>query len=104
LKIILTILVLSTGEVLLATADAAVGGTMVVAVRFDSGLIVCADKRSHLEGPSGSENVYRDDDVKITIVNQNGGFATAGVPIFERDDGVRTFDADQQLPSRRRVH
>ena len=70
---------------------------MVVAVRFDSGLIVCADKRSHLEGPSGPENVYRDDDVKITIVNQNGGFATAGVPIFERDDGVRTFDADRLI-------
>lgn len=50
--------------------------------------LICLDGQGVADGP------YRDNDVKITIVNQNGGFETAGVPIFERDDGVRTFDAD----------
>lgn len=95
MKISLAVLVLFATEVpLIASPDVAVGGTMVVAVRFDNGLVICADKRSHLDSPGA---IYRDDDVKMTIVNQNGGFATAGVPIFEREDGVRTFDADRLI-------
>lgn len=78
-------------------------GTMVVAVRFNSGLVVCADKRSHLDGPGLTMGNYRDDDVKITIVGQSGGFVTAGVPILERADGVRVFDADRVIADYLRV-
>jgi len=53
---------------LLGASDVAVGGTMVVAVRFREGLVVCADKRSHLHGPGLPKGCYRDDDVKITLV------------------------------------
>ena len=78
-------------------------GTMVVAVRFNNGLVVCADKRSHLDGPGLTMGNYRDDDVKITIVGQSGGFVTAGVPILERADGVRVFDADEVIADYLRV-
>ena len=78
-------------------ADVTVGGTMVVAVRFRDGLVVCADKRSHLDGPGQPQGNYRDDDVKITLLDRTGGFVTAGVPILQRFDGVRVFDADQLI-------
>jgi hypothetical protein len=70
---------------------------MVVAVRFKDGLVVCADKRSHRDGPGQPNGNYRDDDVKITLVTPVGGFVTAGVPILETGDGVRVFDADQVI-------
>lgn len=91
------IFVLATQVAVLGETDVAVRGTMVVAVRFRDGLVVCADKRSHLDGPGLPKGNYRDDDVKITLVNQSGGFVTAGVPILERSDGVRVFDADRLL-------
>ena len=78
-------------------ADVTIGGTMVVAVRFRDGLVVCADKRSHLDGPGQPQGNYRDDDVKITLLDRTGGFVTAGVPILQRFDGVRVFDADQLI-------
>lgn len=78
-------------------ADIAKQGTMVVAVRFREGLVVCADKRSHLDGADLPKGNYRDDDIKITLVTKSGGFVTAGVPILERTDGVRVFDADRLL-------
>jgi len=78
--------------------DVAEGGTMAVAVRFKDGLVVCADKRSHLDGPGLPDGNYRDDDVKITLINEMGGFVTAGFPIIlERVDGVRVFDADRVI-------
>lgn len=70
---------------------------MVVAVRFKDGLVVCADKRSHLEAPGLPKGNYRDDDVKITLVDTIGGFVTAGVPILETGNGVRVFDADRVI-------
>ena len=70
---------------------------MVVAVRFRDGLVVCADKRSHLDGPGLPKGKYRDDDVKITLIDSIGGFVTAGVPILETGDGLRVFDADQVI-------
>lgn len=91
------LLLLATRVAVLGATDVAVGGTMVVAVRFREGLVVCADKRSHLDGPGQPEGNYRDDDVKISLVNQVGGFVTAGVPILERGDGVRVFDADRVI-------
>jgi hypothetical protein len=91
------VLILATQVAVLGATDVAVAGTMVVAVRFREGLVVCADKRSHLDGPGFAKGNYRDDDVKITIVNQAGGFVTAGVPILERADGVRVFDADRLI-------
>src|SRR5712691_4630569 len=63
------LLVLATQVALLGATDVAVGGTMVVAVRFREGLVVCADKRSHLDGPGLPKGNYRDDDVKITLIN-----------------------------------
>ena len=91
------VLILAAQVAALAASDVAKGGTMVVAVRFKDGLVVCADKRSHLDGPGQPKGNYRDDDVKITLVNQIGGFVTAGVPILETGDGVRVFDADQVI-------
>jgi hypothetical protein len=90
------VLILATQAALSAT-DVTRSGTMVVTVRFKDGLVVCADKRSHLDGPGPPERNYRDDDVKITLININetGGFVTAGVPIIERLDGIRVFDADR---------
>ncbi len=52
----------------LRATDVAKGGKMVVAVRFKDGLVACADKRSHLDGPGLPKNDYRNDDVKITLV------------------------------------
>ena len=92
-----SLILLATQVAVLGETDVAVRGTMVVAVRFREGLVVCADKRSHLDGPGLPKGNYRDDDVKITLVNQTGGFVTAGVPILERPDGVRVFDADRLL-------
>lgn len=91
------LLVLATQFASQGATDVAVGGTMVVAVRFKDGLVVCADKRSHLEGPGLPTGNYRDDDVKITLVDPIGGFVTAGVPILETGDGLRVFDADQVI-------
>ena len=91
------VVVLATQVAVLGASDVAVGGTMVVAVRFREGLVVCADKRSHLDGPGQPKGNYRDDDVKITLINETGGFVTAGVPILERADGVRVFDADRVI-------
>ena len=91
------VLILVAQVTMPGATDVAVGGTMVVAVRFREGLVVCADKRSHLDGPDLPKGNYRDDDVKITLVNQIGGFVTAGVPILERADGVRVFDADRVI-------
>ena len=91
------ILIVVTQVAMLGAADVAVGGTMVVAVRFENGLVVCSDKRTHRDGPGQPKGNYRDDDVKITLVNETGGFVTAGVPILERVDGVRVFDADQLI-------
>ena len=91
------VVVLATQVAVFGATDVTVGGTMVVAVRFREGLVVCADKRSHLDGPGLPKGNYRDDDVKITLINQNGGFVTAGVPILERPDGVRVFDADRVI-------
>ena len=85
------VLVLATQGGVPGATDVGVEGTMVVAVRFKSGMVVCADKRSHLDGPGQLKGNYRDDDVKITLVNQTGGFVTAGVPILERLDGVRVI-------------
>jgi hypothetical protein len=90
-------LILATQLAMLNAADVAKGGTMVVAVRFKDGLVVCADKRSHLDGPGLPKENYRDDDVKITLVKETGGFVTAGFPILERSDGVRVFDADRVI-------
>jgi hypothetical protein len=70
---------------------------MVVAVRFEDGMVVCADKRTHRDGPGQPDGNYRDDDVKITLINELGGFVTAGVPILETGNGVRVFDADQVI-------
>ena len=89
--------VLATQVAVLGATDVAVGGTMVVAIRFHEGLMVCADKRSHLDGPGLPKGNYRDDDVKITLVSRTGGFVTAGVPILESLDGVRVFDADRVI-------
>ena len=98
-KIFATSLILMlAGQVgMLGATDVAVGGTMVVAVRFREGLVVCADKRRHLDRPGQPTGNYRDDDVKITLVNGTGGFVTAGFPILEREDGVRVFDADRVI-------
>ena len=51
-KVVVTnlLLVLATQVASRGATDVAVGGTMVVAVRFKDGLVVCADKRSHLDG------------------------------------------------------
>lgn len=91
------ILMLPAQVARLGATDVAVGGTMVVAVRFREGLVVCADKRRHLDGPGQPTGNYRDNDVKITLVNGTGGFVTAGFPILEREDGVRVFDADRVI-------
>jgi hypothetical protein len=91
------VLILVTQIAVLGASDVAVGGTMVIAVRFENGLVVCSDKRIHQDGPGRPKGNYRDDDVKITLVNETGGFVTAGFPILERGDGVRVFDADRLL-------
>jgi len=88
----------------LKCAEIAREGTMVVAFRFDDGFVICADKRSHLDGPNEPAGNYRDDDVKITIFNGSGGFVTAGVPILQRSDGVRVFDADRTISDFLNVH
>jgi len=92
-----SLVVILATQVALSAADVTRGGTMVVTVRFKDGLVVCADKRSHLDGPGIPERNYRDDDVKITLINEKGGFVTAGVPIIERLDGIRVFDADRLI-------
>ena len=91
------LIVLATQVAVLGAPDVAVGGTMVVAIRFREGLVVCADKRSHLDGPGLPKGNYRDDDVKITLINETGAFVTAGVPMLQRVDGVRVFDADRVI-------
>lgn len=91
------LLVMSAQVPVLGATDVARGGTMVVAVRFKDGMVVCADKRTHRDGPGQPKGNYRDDDVKITLINELGGFVTAGVPILETGDGSRVFDADQVI-------
>jgi len=66
-----------------------VGGTLVVAVPVQQGLVVCSDKRLY----NDTAGTYRDDYVKIHQVGQNALFvATHTTGFLNKATGKMDFD------------
>jgi hypothetical protein len=70
-------------------------GTLVVAVRWRLGIVVCADRRRLVESGGGKLR-YRDDAQKIVPAPPFGLAVTYGTTIYGRDDGSR-FDAQESV-------
>ena len=69
-------------------------GTLVVAVRWRLGIVVCADRRRLVEGVGKIK--YRDDVLKIVPAPPSGLAVTYGTTIYGREGGPR-FDAQESV-------
>ncbi len=69
-------------------------GSLVVAVRWRLGLVVCADRRRLVEGDGKVK--YRDDVLKIVPAPPFGLAVTYGTTVYGRDGGPR-FDAHESV-------
>jgi hypothetical protein len=69
-------------------------GTLIVAVRWRLGVVVCADRRRLMEG-AGTVG-YRDDALKIVPAPPFGLAATYGTTVYGREGG-RSFDAQESV-------
>jgi hypothetical protein len=69
-------------------------GTLVVAVRWRLGIVVCADRRRLVEGEGKIK--YRDDVLKIVPARPSGLAVTYGTTVYGREGGPR-FDAQESV-------
>jgi hypothetical protein len=59
------------------SGDTALSGTIIMAVGYEGGFLVCADKRSHDDVRGELDN-----DVKIALLDKFSGFTTVWHPNF----------------------
>jgi hypothetical protein len=69
-------------------------GTLVVAVRWRLGIVVCADRRRLVEGEGKVK--YQDDALKIVPAPPYGLAVTYGTTVYGREGGLR-FDARESV-------
>ena len=90
-SIIIAVFMLAMASAIAAQSDkiSPLGGTLVVAVPVQQGLVVCSDKRLYNE----STNTFRDDFVKIHKVNDRAVFvATHTTGFLNKTTGKMEFD------------